>query len=246
MSVCTKVGKTIKFPPVNPNKMQKSASVVVLAAGPSLVKVKDQVQEWQKERSALVIGAHYRYFLKPQYTIFTTPAKFMRAQNKVPGIYIVGNRIKDETVSRKIHDKVWRLHYTKTNFVNWRKKQFVGKGYTIPQGGCGFESIIIASFCKPTDILLAGFDGFELRKNKLIVEHAVGAMIKVKAGRSLNVVSDKKKARYIELEKERVDALYRLFAYFQTIDIRVHVFKKDKFRNIDKDRLKKELNVNII
>ena len=228
----------MRFSVVSPTSIQKAESVAIIAAGPSLVSVEKHVRKWCNDNNALVIGAHYRYFVDPTYTVFTTPAKFRNAQGKIPGIYIVGPRILKKDIVKKYYSRIMRMKYTKTLLLDWDKDYFVESDGSVPQGGCGFESALIGSMCNPKKLLMAGFDGFQMIKGKLVVRHANKAMVKVKAKNSIESIRVCKVARDIALESRRKDMLYKIFDFFIRSSIQPFIFEKDQFRNIDKDRLR--------
>ena len=91
----------MKFPIVSPKTMRQADAVVILGSGPSLDKTKEGIQSWHSQRSAIVFGAHYRYFLESQYTVFDTPRKFVNAQGNVAGKYLVGERIDRTHIKKK-------------------------------------------------------------------------------------------------------------------------------------------------
>lgn len=235
------------FPEASRDTMKKSDSVVVLAAGPSLKKCINRVIEWKRERKAIVIASHYRYLLDANYTVFTTPEKFRNGQDKIAGKLIIGPRIRRRDINKNNYKKILRMKYSKTRFLDWTDSQFVENYNKIPPAGCGLEAVILSVFCNPKNILLAGFDGFEILKNRLVVRHARSCTLKAKPKRSLDLLNNKKKETTMIAEIKRRQIIFNLFKYFIfDKNINVFIFGDDKFKGIDKEKLKTELGVNII
>ncbi len=230
---------------LSPTLIEQVDSIAIIAAGPSLIKVQQNVIDWCIEYNAMIIGAHYRYFVKPSYTVFTTPAKFRKGQGKIPGIYIVGPRIKIKDIKKKYYSRILRMKYTRKKLLEWSEPYFVTPSGKVPEGGCGFEAALIGTMCRPKNMLMAGFDGFQMVKGKLVVRHANKSMVRVKAKRSIEIVNRKNPAHDMKLERQRKQMLYKMFEFFIQLNIRPYIFEKDKFRQIDKNRLK-DMGVTIL
>ena len=237
----------MKFPIASTKTMDQSDSVMVLGSGPSLDNTRKIVQKWYQENNPLVIGAHYRFFLKSNYTIFDSPAKFRKAQGKIPGKYIIGDRIKRKSIKRKFLDRILRIHYSGDVLVEWSQSSFTLKPPKIPRSGAGWDSVLLATFCRPKKMFIAGFDGYEIRNGQMTVAHSMKSMKNVTPKRAIDKFTNKnKKARYILHEKKRKEMTYKIFAYMsQSLGIEVHICDQSRFHGVDKQKLKSQLGVKI-
>lgn len=227
--------------------MTKSESVIIIGAGPSLEKVMPKLIKWKNENNPIVIGAHYGYKIKPKYTVFTTPNKFLRAQGKIPGRYIVGPRIKDKNIKRKWRHKVLRMNVHRCGFEDWDNSDFITKDGKIPQNCNGFQAIILSVFCNPSRILLAGFDGFDLIGNRVVIRHAKNCTLKAKPASTFYSLSKKKYKTILNKENKRKKILIKLFRYLHfKKNIQISMFNEDRFRNINKNDLSDKFGVEIL
>jgi len=223
--------KTISY-----KTIKQSNAVVIMGAGPSLSQLKKQVEKWYIDNSAIAIGAHYYYFLKPEYTVFTTPGKFITAQGKIPGSYIVGPRIPAKMIKSKIRSKCLRFQFSKT--CAWRTDNFIEKSYSMPRLACGMASMVISLFCNPQKILIVGLDGYEIRKdNRIMIRHA-NDMISKKTCRKnkKDIFSLNRGKKVLENAKKTIPTMYNLLSFILNKKIKVYIFAKDKFQNIDKNK----------
>jgi len=222
---------------VSSSTMEQSDSVVVLGAGPSLDKVIHKVVAWQKEKNALSIGVHYCYKIKCSYTLFLTPAKFFNSKKKVKGMYILGPRIKYHS------DRVLRPKYGE-HFFKWTNYDFLEKN-EILFSACGFEAVMCAGFCGAKNIMMVGFDGYEIRDNKLVVQHSTkhsGAPKGFKKFSSL-----KRKETHLRLDRIRQKKIYELIEYFTNRkNTNIYIFNEDRFKGIDKTKFANNSRVTVL
>jgi hypothetical protein len=213
--------------------MQEKENVIVIGGGPSFDFVINKVIKLKEELSALIIGIHWGFkHIRPDYTLFITPGKFREAQDKLPGHFLLGPRIK--SINKKNRKRSLGIKYGQ-KLALWDGYDFLEKN-EILFSACGFEAIMLACFCKPKNIAIVGFDGFEVKNNKLVVRHSVSST----APRALITFnSEVQKKRDIKMEQKRCEDLARLINYITNQKkINFYVFEKDRLKGLDKSKFK--------
>ncbi len=237
------------LPIVSHETMNQSDNIVVLGSGPSLDPTKMIVKRWHQSMKAMVIGAHYKYFIPSQYTVFDTPGKFVDATNGgLRGVYIVGDRIKGKMV-KKHRKRTMRIKYSPLYLDDWKENKFYIKSNIIPRSGAGWESVFIASLCRPKNLLIAGFDGYSISKDKFVIKHSTQSSVKYAARprkRVQSINDPKKRKLYASRDKVRGKLVVMIFDYMiHELGINIYICNKSYFHGADKVKLK-QIGVNIL
>ncbi len=154
--------------------MRQCDSVVVLGAGPSINDNIDLIKKWKEQNRALVIVSNYVYPMLADYTVFVSRKIFRSYSKKSDGQLIIAPWIYD-----RLGNKDKEALSGDTLVINCSTKgiQEVSQ-IKIKKNGCipfdpassGFAAILLASFCKPQKLLIAGFDGIKRHKDKKITQ----------------------------------------------------------------------------
>jgi len=214
--------------------IKQSSHVAVLGAGPSIRSNLDRIKEWIKNNNAIVFVGNYRFPIKTDYTMFVSPKAFKKNINKVRGkIIITANIHHSLYTSKKINNRMMKLvtlYKRKYHYPPALEKINIKSDGQIGNNVCssGFGAMLCSVFCNPSNILIAGFDGYARKGKGLQMTYfhqGVGSR-----GKSPRIIDDDRKQRYYFINL--------LIPAITDRGIVVNAFKNDKLRGVSKNILR--------
>tara|TARA_Y100000034_G_scaffold133910_1_gene200859 strand:+ start:856 stop:1572 length:717 start_codon:yes stop_codon:yes gene_type:complete len=230
------------LPITNYDTMPQVDRVVVIAAGPSAKKAMHKVEKWIDSKT-IVIVTNYKFPIKADYTFFVKTKIFKRMHQKVDGKIVIAsplcklgqyqhNKTKRWLMKRvmifkcRSSPKVWNVDEVKIN------KDCIVK-HDIASSG--FGALILATYCRPKELMLIGFDGPTVVKSKKNPE-----------GRyTLKHFNGRTQGRPMDKDHKRIKIEYRAFLRDKMIPFLfnsgikdIYVCREDKLRGINKKKLK--------
>lgn len=241
----------ILIPTISFNNMQCSENVIVLGAGRSLDKDIKQVIKWEKNNRAIVIGAHYRYLSDQAYMVFSAPKKirrFIKSKKEISSCnYLISSRIFKENIPSRWYGKTIQYQFNginKKDKANYVFSDFISTDNKIMRCGCGYEAIILSTFCRPKNLLLAGFDGYERdKKRRVVVRHASDILGAYKPPLKTVYTSKKRNRNQMKTEVKTHNFLHYLFNWLSSFGIKVYISTNCKLHKIDRDILREKTSV---
>ena len=207
------------------DSIPKTKNVAVLAAGPSIKENLPRIEKYIKEHSALVIASNYHYGIKSDYTCI---GGFDKVEDllKTPdtGTFVFLPQVKGTVERKTMRFKCLSKPMTKTNRILISDKGVINhEPYS-----AGFSAILLATFARPVEILISGFDG--PKKNGKLIEYEHFNKEKI---------IDKKNSAAHRRQKKFVRYFVRmLLPFVKSRGIRMLAFDNDPLRGASKRRMR--------
>lgn len=242
----------MKYLRFNFNTIKNRDSVVVLCAGPSLIKYKSDIRQYIKKENSIVLSANYNYNhsigIKSDYTYITDQLKLFENLHLLNSHLIVPSKMKtDSLFTSRVHrvlkyydddDSVY-IERKKPKFINvykvgdkrqlsvYKQKKIVkmdlsGEFPYKRLGSAGQSCVLLSLVFKPKKILIVGLDG-----------NVSGDISKKKMfdGRVVNYASEEKHATVIDYLKNI------LFPSVLNYNVQIETFSGVEFYGLDKKKL---------
>jgi len=220
--------------------MSQKSHVIVLGAGPSLKENFPAIKEWKDKHDALVISANYKHDIKIDYTLFMDKNVFSERVFDAEGLIVITNRLfklyRKLTSDKRIKNRIRILQTIGQEDYEPFKHTFIRiqdnglMNYFPPNAG--YAALLLASFCRPEHVLIAGFDGRSVggtNDHKLLYKD--GKITRIR-------ISQKK--RWVNKD-QKYQLRKVILPFMKKNKIAIHAFSNDKLRGI----LSKN-NINII
>jgi len=148
----------------NYNTVNQSNSVVVLAGGYSSGIYIESVRSYVKKNNSVVFVANYNYGVSANYTYFGDYTVFTSQAKKIKSSIVVPRSLKGIAKSylNKIKREIYLVRHCGTaNIYHSDRVKFLEDG-SLPYKNLatsGLACIVLSLLCRPTKMLLVGFDG---------------------------------------------------------------------------------------